>query len=162
MFEFKTTRTATKNEFYHNLFLAAEGLIQGEHDLIANLANTASLLYHSLDHINWAGFYLLKEGELVLGPFHGYPACIRIQLSRGVCGKAATARETIRVKNVHEFQGHIACDARTNSEIVVPMILEGQLIGVLDIDSEDFGRFDSEDQKWLERLVELLLKATIK
>src|SRR5918999_1039203 len=127
--------TLPKPALYAQLEREAAALIEGETDWIANLANVAALLYHSLADVNWAGFYLLKGDELVLGPFQGLPACIRIPLGRGVCGTAAAQRKTIIVPNVHEFAGHIACDSASNSEIVVPMIRAGALLGVLDIDS---------------------------
>jgi GAF domain-containing protein len=132
-------------------------LIAGERDWIANLANSAALLYHSLPDLNWAGFYLLKEGELVVGPFQGKPACVRIALGKGVCGTAAERRTTQLVRDVHEFPGHIACDAASNSEIVVPMIRNGELLGVLDLDSPKLARFDEQDREGLERFVATLL-----
>lgn len=135
-----------------------EGLIQGEPDFIANLANASSLLFHSMEHVNWLGFYLLKEGTLVLGPFQGKTACIRIALGRGVCGTAAEQRKTILVKDVHEFPGHIACDAASRSELVVPMIKNGELIGVLDIDSPRTNRFDEKDRILMEECVSILMK----
>ena len=131
-------------------------LVAGECNWIANLANTAALLYHSLPDINWAGFYLLREGELVLGPFQGKPACVRITLGRGVCGTAAERRTTLNVPNVHEFSGHIACDSASNSEIVVPLIRGSELLGVLDIDSPTLDRFDDADRAGLERIVRTL------
>ena len=121
-------------------------LLEGERDAIANFANTASLLYHSLPELNWVGFYLLKDGELVVGPFQGKPACVRIALGKGVCGTAAARRATVIVANVHEFDGHIACDSASNSEIVVPLLRGNELIGVLDVDSPKFARFDQEDR----------------
>lgn len=135
-----------------------EGLIQGEPDFIANLANASSLLFHSMEHVNWLGFYLLKEGTLVLGPFQGKTACIRIALGRGVCGTAAEQRKTILVKDVHEFPGHIACDAASRSELVVPMIKNGELIGVLDIDSPRTNRFDEKDRILMKECVSILMK----
>ena len=114
--------------------------------LIANFANTTSLLYHSLPDLNWVGFYLLKDGELVVGPFQGKPACVRIALGKGVCGTAAARRATDHRPNVHEFPGHIACDSASNSEIVVPLVRGDELLGVLDLDSPQLARFDAEDQ----------------
>lgn len=131
-------------------------LIKDETDAIANLSNSAALLYHSLDDINWAGFYLFKEEQLILGPFQGKPACIRIQLGTGVCGIAAIKRETIVVEDVHEFPGHIACDEASASEIVVPMVKDGKLIGVLDVDSPVVGRFSEIDKAGLEEFVAVL------
>jgi GAF domain-containing protein len=155
---------AGKARGYAELQTTLRGLLGGETDLIANLSNTAALLYHSLPQLNWAGFYLRAAGseELVLGPFQGKPACVRIGVGRGVCGTAAQRRETIVVTNVHEFPGHIACDSASNSEIVVPMIAAGgpragELIGVLDLDSPILARFDAIDRKGLEAIVTTLL-----
>jgi L-methionine (R)-S-oxide reductase len=131
-------------------------LIEGERDWLANLANAAALLYHSLDEVNWAGFYLMKQGELVLGPFNGKPACIRIPVGKGVCGAAVKEEKTMLVKDVHAFPGHIACDAATRSEIVIPLKVDGQIIGVLDIDSPVEARFDESDRTALEQCAELL------
>ena len=132
-------------------------LLQGERDWIANLANTAALLWQELSDINWAGFYLVKNGELVLGPFQGKPACVRIAIGKGVCGTSAQRRQGVIVPNVHEFPGHIACDSASNSEIVVPMIRHDSLIGVLDLDSPKTERFDAADREGLERFVATLL-----
>ena len=129
----------------------------GEPDLIANMANISAILYTSLAKVNWAGFYLYKESQLVLGPFQGNPACIRIPLGKGVCGIAAETQKAQIVGNVHEFTGHIVCDAASNSEIVVPIVKNNQLIGVLDLDSPEFGRFNKEDEKYLREIVNLLL-----
>ncbi|MBQ8993434.1 MAG: GAF domain-containing protein [Turicibacter sp.] len=125
---------------------------------MANLANASALLNQFLEDINWVGFYLAKRNELVLGPFQGLPACIRIPFTKGVCGHAATTKETVIVKNVHEFPGHIACDGATNSEIVIPIVKDGQLIGVLDIDSPILNRFSEIDQKYLEEFVQIIVK----
>ena len=133
-----------------------QGLIEGENDRIANLANGSALLWMEMTDINWVGFYLLKRNKLVLGPFQGKPACTRIALDAGVCGAAATTRRTMVVADVHQFPGHIACDAASNSEIVVPIFVAGKLIGVLDIDSPETDRFDHHDQQGLESLVHLL------
>jgi L-methionine (R)-S-oxide reductase len=148
-----------RSSLYPQLAAELQALIAGEADMIANLANAAALLFNALPDINWAGFYLMKEGELVVGPFQGKPACVRIALGRGVCGTAAARRSTIIVPNVHEFPGHIACDSASNSEIVVPMISNGELLGVLDIDSPQFARFDAQDQAGLEKFVATLLGA---
>jgi L-methionine (R)-S-oxide reductase len=137
---------------YRDLARDLEALLAGERDLIANAANTAALIYDALPDLNWAGFYLYKSGELVLGPFQGKPACVRIPLGKGVCGSAASRRETIRVEDVHQFPGHIACDSASNSEIVVPLVRDDELLGVLDVDSPKFRRFDATDQQGLERL----------
>lgn len=133
-----------------------KSLIEGETDALANLSNGAALLYHSLDSINWAGFYLHKENQLILGPFQGKPACIRIPLGRGVCGTAAESRETVVVPDVHLFPGHIACDGASRSEIVVPLVKNGLLLGVLDIDSPVRARFSDEDRAVLERFARIL------
>lgn len=135
----------------------AKALVEGETDIIANMANISSLIFTTLDQINWAGFYLLKENQLVLGPFQGNPACVRIPMGKGVCGHAAQTRQTQRVANVHEFDGHIACDAASNSEIVIPLIKNDMLIGVLDIDSPIYDRFTEQDQIELEELACILL-----
>ncbi|MCG8436040.1 MAG: GAF domain-containing protein [Gammaproteobacteria bacterium] len=157
MFELKESNTADKPAFYQELCSQARGLLSGEKDLIANAANISSLLFHSLPDVNWVGFYFLKNGELVVGPFQGKPACVRIALGAGVCGKAAQDRETVRVANVHEFAEHIPCDADSNSEIVIPLINRGEVIGVLDVDSPVFDRFDQDDQQGLESLVEVFV-----
>jgi len=135
-------------------------MLEGEEDPIANAANVAALLFHSLPDINWAGFYFLREGELVLGPFQGRPACVRIRVGRGVCGAAAERRETVVVPNVDEFPGHIACDSASRSEIVVPLVADGRLIGVLDVDSPSLERFDATDKIGLEGVAEIYLRAT--
>ncbi|WP_462379181.1 GAF domain-containing protein [Pseudomonas sp. Marseille-QA0892] len=135
-------------------------LLHGERDFIANAAQFAALLFHEVEGLNWAGFYLVKDGELVLGPFQGKVACVRIPFGRGVCGAAAQSRETQRVEDVHAFPGHIACDSASNSELVVPLIKDGLLIGVLDLDSPHIGRFTEDDQKGIERLVAAFLAAT--
>jgi len=145
-----------KPRLYEELRRELEALIRGEPDWIANLANAAALLYHSLPDVNWAGFYLLQGDVLVVGPFQGKPACVRIPLGRGVCGAAAARGETILVPNVHEFADHIACDSASNSEIVVPMFKDRALLGVLDIDSPAFSRFDADDKAGLEGFVAVL------
>jgi L-methionine (R)-S-oxide reductase len=156
-FQVEKEKTASKAELYASLAEQLRSLLEGERDFIANAANCCSLLYHSLPDVNWAGFYLNKSNELVLGPFQGKPACIRIAIGKGVCGTAAEQRQTILVDNVHEFPGHIACDSASNSEIVVPLIDHEQLIGVLDLDSPLFGRFDDEDAKGLNELVQIFV-----
>lgn len=148
----------TKEEFYDDLCNTLVALISEEDDWLANLANSSALLWMMLDDINWAGFYLYKNNELILGPFQGNPACTHIKLGKGVCGSAALTKETIVVKNVHEFPGHIACDSQSNSEIVVPIIMNDNLIGVLDIDSPIYSRFDEIDKKYLEKFVNILNK----
>jgi GAF domain-containing protein len=142
---------------YREIIDLVSAVTDGEQDLIANLANTASVLYHMLPDVNWAGFYLLKDNELVLGPFHGKPACIRIAIGRGVCGTSARDMRTVVVDNVHEYPGHIACDAQSASEIVVPMLDGGKLVGVLDVDSPLVRRFADIDRQNLEQLVQLLM-----
>jgi L-methionine (R)-S-oxide reductase len=135
-----------------------QALLHGETNQIANLSNTSALLNQFLDRINWVGFYLMDENnELVLGPFQGLPACVRIPLGKGVCGTAAKKMETVRVEDVHQFPGHIACDAASNSEIVVPLIKDGKLLGVLDIDSPERSRFDELDQEQLEEFTAILV-----
>src|ERR671912_1756 len=159
-YQLSTHEGATKTELYANLNFQLRSLLEGERDLIANAANLSALLFHSLPDINWAGFYLLKETELVLGPFQGNPACVRIALGKGVCGTAAQQRQTILVDNVHDFPGHIACDSASNSEIVVPILVGERLIGVLDIDSPTLSRFDDRDAKGLNDLAEIFVAAT--
>ncbi|MFZ9479158.1 MAG: GAF domain-containing protein [Steroidobacteraceae bacterium] len=152
---------ASKSAGYAQLDAALAALLAGEHDLIANLANTSALLFTTLPQLNWAGFYLLRSpDELVLGPFQGKPACVRIALGRGVCGTAAATRRTVLVPNVHEFPGHIACDSASNSEIVLPLINNnGELLGLLDLDSPVLERFDAIDQQGLERIVATLMRS---
>jgi GAF domain-containing protein len=143
---------------YRDLASALEGLITGEPDPIANMANAAGLIFETLPDVNWAGFYRNVGGELVLGPFQGRPACIRIAFGSGVCGVAAETRQVQRIDDVHAFAGHIACDTASNSEIVVPLIRDGDLLGVLDIDSPKPGRFTEEDEAGCVRLGEILSK----
>ena len=142
---------------YAELARDLRALLAGEQDLIANAANTAALIYDALPGLNWAGFYLYRSGELVLGPFQGKPACVRIALGKGVCGTAAARRETVLVEDVHAFPGHIACDSASNSEIVIPLIRGGELLGVLDLDSPDLRRFNAVDQRGLEALAAIFL-----
>jgi GAF domain-containing protein len=142
---------------YSELSARVDSLLSGEIDVIANLANTAAAIYHTLPSVNWAGFYLVRHAELVLGPFQGKPARVRIPFGRGVCGMAAARRESILVPDVHAFPGHIACDIASRSELVVPLICDQTLIGVLDLDSPLEARFDARDQAGCEALVELLL-----
>ena len=142
-----------KPKLYASLVVQLLSLLKGEHDLIANAANFSALLFNSLPNVNWAGFYFLRGEELVLGPFQGNPACVRIPMGTGVCGVAAQQCETIIVPNVHEFPGHIACDVASNSEIVVPLFDGERLLGVLDLDSPTIGRFDDQDAEGLNELV---------
>ncbi|MBP2001678.1 GAF domain-containing protein [Paenibacillus shirakamiensis] len=153
------TYTGSRPEQYDTVISQLHSLIEGESNAIANLANAAALLGSFLQEINWAGFYLYDGQELVLGPFQGLPACIRIPLNKGVCGAAAQERKTMVVEDVHAFPGHIACDAATNSEIVIPMFKDGHLLGVLDIDSPLHGRFDDTDREYLEKFVQVLVQA---
>ncbi|UJF35448.1 GAF domain-containing protein [Paenibacillus hexagrammi] len=154
---FQTTAyTGSKEDNYKTVISQLRALLEGENDQIANLANASALLGSFLSDINWVGFYLFKQNELVLGPFQGLPACVRISLGKGVCGTSAQKRETIRVADVHEFPGHIACDAASNSEIVIPILRDNDLIGVLDIDSPSKSRFDETDQLYLEQFVQTL------
>jgi L-methionine (R)-S-oxide reductase len=146
----------TRSEQFEAVLVQLEALMKDEPSAMANLANASALLKHSLPDTNWAGFYLFDGKELVLGPFQGLPACIRIPLSRGVCGTAAAERRTLMVEDVHAFPGHIACDAASNSEIVVPLIKDDRLLGVLDVDSPLKNRFDDEERRFLERFAALV------
>ncbi|HEX3810411.1 MAG TPA: GAF domain-containing protein [Rhizomicrobium sp.] len=152
--------TGTKPEIYHDLALQARGLVAGERDAIANAANLAALLFNGLEDLNWAGFYFLRGDVLVLGPFQGNPACVRIELGKGVCGTAAAQGKTLIVEDVNEFPGHIACDVASQSEIVIPLIRDGEVIGVLDIDAPIRGRFDEADRAGLEKIAGLWLTAS--
>ncbi|UTM58795.1 GAF domain-containing protein [Photobacterium sp. CCB-ST2H9] len=145
-----------KSAFYRRLTQQAVALVDGETDIIANISNISALLNMELEDINWVGFYLLKDNELVLGPFQGNPACVRIPVGRGVCGTAIAENKVLRVSDVHQFEGHIACDAASNSEIVIPFSVKGQLYGVLDIDSPSLSRFDQEDEDGLVSFIEEL------
>ncbi len=156
MFDFAPAADAAKPDIYRDLVSAADALTTGESDGVANMANVAALLGEFLPDCNWAGFYRMVDGELVLGPFSGRPACIRIALGVGVCGAAAQSGETQLVKDVHAFPGHIACDARSRSELVVPVVRDGKVIGVIDIDSPDLARFDEDDRDGIEALASLL------
>jgi L-methionine (R)-S-oxide reductase len=158
MYDFKITVADTAT-MYRDLASALEGLVAGETDAIANMANAAALIWETLPDINWAGFYRNVDGELVLGPFQGRPACIRIAFGSGVCGVAAATRAVQRVEDVNAFAGHIACDSASASEIVVPLVRDGELIGVLDIDSPSVGRFTAEDEAGCVRLGEILSRA---
>jgi GAF domain-containing protein len=151
-----------KDADYASLADELNGLLAGEQDLVANAANTAALLFDALPGINWAGFYFLRareglESELVVGPFQGKPACVRIPVGKGVCGTAAATRKTVVVRDVHEFPGHIACDAASQSEIVVPLVKGDTLLGVLDIDSPLLARFDDADRRGIERLAAIFV-----
>ncbi|MDP4089060.1 MAG: GAF domain-containing protein [Bacillota bacterium] len=146
----------TIEERYKYMTLMVGGQLKTEKDLIANLSNISAVLNSGLEDINWVGFYLMKDGELVLGPFQGLPACNRIKVGEGVCGNAVKFRKTLRIENVHEFDGHIACDSASNSEIVIPLIKADSVIGVLDIDSPLYSRFSEVDQKKLSSIVSLI------
>jgi len=158
MYDFKIA-AADKTTLYRDLASALEGLVAGEPDGIANMANAAALIWETLPDINWVGFYRNMGGELVLGPFQGRPACIRMTFDEGVCGAAAKSREVQRIEDVHSFPGHIACDSASNSEIVVPLIRDGEVLAVLDIDSPKTGRFTEEDEAGCVRLGEILSRA---
>lgn len=145
-----------KPQLYAEITQQAKALIEGETDLIANLANLSALLWMRLPQINWAGFYLYKDQQLVLGPFQGRPACVRIPIGRGVCGTAAKLGQAQLVEDVHQFEGHIACDSASNSEVVIPFYQGDNLLGVLDVDSPGVGRFDQEDLQGLQQLVDAL------
>jgi len=145
---------------YPLLSAQLQALLFGERDFIANAAQFSAFLFHELADLNWAGFYLVKDGELVLGPFQGKVACVRIAFGRGVCGAAAASLQTQRVEDVHAFPGHIACDSASNSELVVPLVKKGRLIGVLDLDSPSVGRFTEVDQAGIEALAEIFLAAS--
>ncbi len=149
-----------KSAGYERLAAQLRGLLAGEPDLIANAANTAALIFDALPEVSWAGFYFLRGGELIVGPFQGKPACVRIAIGHGVCGTAAARRETILVPDVNAFPGHIACDSASQSEVVVPLIAAGRLIGVLDLDSARLARFDELDARGLERLAALFVEAS--
>ena len=160
MFATAHPETASKAALYEELRALTRALFEGERDALANTANFASLLYHSLPDLNWAGFYWRRGAELVLGPFQGKPACVRIPLGKGVCGTAAARGETLVVPDVNAFAGHIACDSASRSEVVVPVFRAGRLLGVLDLDSPRLARFDEEDARGLEALVGELAAAT--
>jgi L-methionine (R)-S-oxide reductase len=158
-FQLTESRTGSKTDLYDQLASQLSSLLAGERDLIANAANFSALVYHSLPDLNWAGFYFAKDDELVLGPFQGKPACVRIRVGQGVCGAGAAKCETVIVPNVHEFPGHITCDSASNSEIVIPLMKDSRLVGVLDLDSPRLARFDQEDAAGLEQLVRIMLSS---
>ncbi|KOP29979.1 MULTISPECIES: GAF domain-containing protein [Exiguobacterium] len=159
MFETKTYE-GDRTKQYDMLSKQLDALLMGEENQVANLSNASALLNQFLDRINWVGFYLTdtEQNQLVLGPFQGLPACVRIPFGRGVCGTSAAEQTTQRIEDVHQFPGHIACDAASNSEIVIPLVKDGQTIGVLDIDSPEFNRFDEVDQAGLEAFCTTLLR----
>ena len=155
-----STLSGSKPEQYAQLLQQTHGLLHGERDRIANAANLSALVYHALPALNWVGFYFFDGTELVVGPFQGLPACVRIPLDKGVCGAAASTRETQRVPDVHAFPGHIACDSASRSEVVVPLIAkDGTLIGVFDLDSPEPDRFDPDDQRGLEAIAHAFIES---
>ena len=156
MFTFEIDATAPKSEVYAEMVRAADALTSGEPDAVANMANIAALLWEYLPDVNWTGFYRVVDGELVLGPFQGKAACIRIPFGKGVCGTAAQSGETQLVEDVHAFPGHIACDANSASELVVPVRRNGTVIAVIDLDSPTLNRFDTEDAQGIERLARMI------
>jgi len=161
MFALQEIATSDKAALYEELVNQARGLLHGETDRIANAANFASLVWHAVPDINWCGFYFFDGTELVVGPFQGKPACVRIALGRGVCGTAAVTRETQLVEDVHAFAGHIACDAASRSEVVVPLVKQGRLIGVWDVDSPLPARFDAADRQGMEALSQVFLDSLV-
>lgn len=156
MYDFKPAVATAKPALYADLLAAADGLTAGESDRVANMANAAALLWEFLPQVNWTGFYRVIAGELVLGPFAGRPACIRIALGQGVCGAAAATGQTQLVRDVHAFPGHIACDAASRSELVVPVLRDGAVVAVIDLDSPELARFDEEDAAGIEAFARLL------
>ncbi len=155
MYDFRIA-AAEKKAMYRDLAFAVEALTEAETDAVANMANAAAVIFETVPEVNWVGFYRNLGSELVLGPFQGKPACIRIKFGEGVCGVAAATKQVQRVEDVHAFPGHIACDSASNSEIVLPLIRDGELIGVLDIDSPKFARFTEEDEAGLRPIAEIL------
>jgi GAF domain-containing protein len=158
-FQLEQIDATSKTELYAQLEAQIFSLLKDEQDLIANAANFAAVLYHALPDLNWAGFYFKQGEDLVLGPFQGQPACVRIPMGKGVCGTAAQQRQTLLVDDVHDFPGHIACDSASNSEIVVPLVSGKELLGVLDLDSPTLRRFDDEDARGLNALVNIFLES---
>ncbi|AJH76643.1 GAF domain-containing protein [Bacillus tropicus] len=154
----KESYAGSRVQQYETVIKQLDALLTGESNVVANLSNASALLNQFLDRVNWVGFYVTEGNQLVLGPFQGMPACVRIPFGRGVCGVAAETKTTQLVADVHQFPGHIACDSASNSEIVVPIIKDGNVIGVLDIDSPEKNRFDEVDQRYLQKFVETLLK----
>lgn len=155
MFQAAAIETEDKATFYRELAQQLQGLLAGERNLIANAANTSALIYQSMPDLNWAGFYLMDGGELVLGPFQGKVACVRIPVGRGVCGTAVKEDRSILVEDVHAFPGHIACDSASRSELVVPIRRDGRVVGVIDLDSPSPARFDADDQRGIEELARI-------
>ena len=160
MFEAGALAATSPEDFYAELARQLTGLLAGEQDFIANAANMAALIFNTVPDLNWAGFYFLQGDVLVLGPFQGKPACVRIPLGRGVCGAAAAGRQTLRIEDVNAFPDHIACDSASRSELVVPLLRDGEVLGVLDLDSPHPGRFTAADQAGMERLAALFVSAS--
>ena len=158
MFDIKVFENLSTESKLDNMLIMLEGLVQGEESAITKLCNASALINALIGRINWCGFYLEKNNELILGPFQGMPACTKIEIGKGVCGTAALKRETLLIEDVHNFEDHIACDAASNSEIVVPIVKGDKLIGVLDLDSDEFSRFTELEQKYLEKSVDILNK----
>lgn len=158
MFDIKVFENLSTESKLDNMLIMLEGLVQGDELPITKLCNASALINALIGRINWCGFYLEKNNELILGPFQGMPACTKIQIGKGVCGTAALKREALLIEDVHNFEGHIACDAASNSEIVVPIVKDDKLIGVLDLDSDEFSRFTTLEQKYLEKSVHILNK----
>jgi L-methionine (R)-S-oxide reductase len=158
-YKMNVPRATTKPQLYEELAVQASAMLEGEKDPVANAANLASLIFHILPDLNWAGFYFLRGDDLIVGPFQGRPACVRIALGKGVCGTAAAQRSTLVVPNVHEFPGHIFCDSASNSEIVVPLLDGNTLHGVLDLDSPKLARFDEADRAGLELIAQIWVKS---
>lgn len=156
----KSDPSLSKQDMYREIGVQLRGLFSGERNGLANAANMCALLYQMLPDVNWVGYYFLQDGELVLGPFQGKVACVRIALGRGVCGTAAASKEILLVRDVNEFPGHIACDAASRSEIVLPLVHNGRLLGVLDLDSPSLARFDDQDRAGLAAAAELLLNSS--
>lgn len=158
MFDIKMFDGMSEKDKLDNMLLMLEGLIQGDELGLTKLSNASAVINAMIGRINWCGFYLVHNDELILGPFQGMPACTKIQIGKGVCGTAAEKQETLLIKNVHEFEGHIACDAASNSEVVVPIVKDGELLGVLDLDSEEIARFTDLEKDYLEKAVDILNK----
>jgi GAF domain-containing protein len=158
MFDLSVFDNLTQKQKYESLLSMMDSLLKDETDVITNLSNASALIKALVSNLNWAGFYIIKNNELVLGPFQGLPACNRIQIGKGVCGTSALKGETMLVKDVHSFPGHIACDSQSNSEIVIPLKQNNKVYGVLDLDSPTAGRFDEEDKIYLEKIVEIINK----
>lgn len=158
MFDLSVFDNLTQKQKYESLLSMMDSLLKDETDVITNLSNTSALIKALVSDVNWAGFYVIKNNELVLGPFQGLPACNRIQIGKGVCGTSALKGETMLVKDVHSFPGHIACDSQSNSEIVIPLKQNNKVYGVLDLDSPTVGRFNEEDKTYLEKVAEIINK----